>query len=84
MNRIIVHLSHELLADFLDNNDGYMESYRAELQKRLSDQGDSTIVEIDHNIYSDVIIINNKRDTSGYVLGVMAEMASDWGWLLSK
>lgn len=71
-----VTLSQQDLADFLNDNADYMESYRAELERRLADHYGAAEVEISRNALEDKIDINGEPD-DGSVLAIMAQMAND-------
>lgn len=80
MSKINVQLSRQDLGDFLEDNENWMEQYRAELQRRLVVLGWATDVEIS-DVLSDNIIADDEDQAKEVVGAVMAQMGNDWDWL---
>lgn len=78
-----VILSKQDLAEFLEDNQDWMNQYRAELETRLATDGDTAEVEISQNALSDKITVDGEADSDEIetVHAVMESMVSDWGWL---
>lgn len=80
MATVTVILSEQDLGDFLEGNQDYMEAYRAELERRLTEYFSYASVEIDSNALADKIDIDGEPD-NGEVAHVMNQMVNDWDWL---
>ncbi len=70
-----VILSAQDLSDFMEGNADYMEQYRAELERRLSQFGEAN-VEISQNALDDKI----DEPEEGTVAEVMNQMVNNWSW----
>lgn len=81
MKIVNVILSEQDLSEFLEGDEGYMEAYRAELARRLTEHFDDVNVEIDSNYLVDSIDIDGEQDERGFVNQIMNDMVSDWDWL---
>lgn len=80
---INVILSRQDLADFLDDNNDWMNQYRSELNRRLAQYGTAT-VEISRNALIDKIVGadgDNDYKAQQIVLDQMEKMGNDWSWL---
>lgn len=85
MTKYTVQLSQQNLADFLDDNSEYMESYRAELERQLGQIGTAE-VEISRNALNDIIMVDDDAyDDEGIeiVQSVMARMGNDLDRILN-
>ena len=77
-----VELSRQDLSDFLDDDAVLMERYRAELERRLSTDGDTAEVAITSAL-SDKFMeddADNDEAAADYILPIMAQMVEDWDW----
>ncbi len=79
MTKYTVRLSEQDLGEFLDGNQEWMEQYRAELGRRLSQFGEAD-VEISRNALQDSLQIDGDGD-DGFIAETMSRMVSDWSWL---
>jgi hypothetical protein len=84
-----VKLSEQDLSDFLDDNQDWMEQYRAELEQRLGKYGEAS-VEISRNALRDKIIVNDdasdfdEDDEKAFVGEVMTRMANEMDYWLKQ
>lgn len=79
---VVVQLSRQNLAEFLDDNQNWMEQYQAELQRQLTGYGYEADVEI-RNVLSDHITGNgdNEDELKEVVQAIQGRMVNDWSWL---
>jgi hypothetical protein len=74
-----IELSRQDLAEFLDENEQYMESYRAELEAQLATGGDTASVEITDTLTDKFWVdddIAEHKDVF-HIQAIMAYMANE-------
>jgi hypothetical protein len=84
MKSLIITLSEQDLAGFLEENTDHMEAYRAELERRTAQWAGSLVevdVEISRNALEDKIITDDGSDVDAEVQAIMNLMGNDWNWL---
>jgi hypothetical protein len=83
MTNFEITLSKQDLAGFLNDNDSWMDQYRAELETQLATDGNTANVKIDGNALSDKIVFDGESDSEEVeiVYAVMDRMVNDWSWL---
>ena len=80
---IVVILSEQDLADFLDDNITYMDAYVTQLKALLIDYYETENVSVSYSRYllTDRISIDGEEGDDSTVAELMNRMVNDWSWL---